>query len=69
MKYVGFVLVFLFLFAVISVLMAFVFMLLWNGVVANMFAAPVLSFNAAWGIWVLLCMVAGLFRGAVEVKK
>lgn len=42
--------------------LAVLFMLLWNAVAVPTFGVPALSFWIAWGLWILVGLVAFRFR-------
>jgi len=48
--------------AAASLFFGWVFMLLWNWIVVEVFHAPVLTLWQAWGLWFLVCLVGSVFR-------
>lgn len=50
--------------AVGSLLGGWVFQLMWNWLMPELFGLPVLSFWQAWGLWVLIGSIANLFKSS-----
>jgi hypothetical protein len=53
----------------LSALFAWIFWLLWQGIVVGVFGAPALSFLQAWGVWILIGLVGGAFSRIVNRSK
>lgn len=45
---------------------AAIFMLLWNWLMPMIFGLPVLTFWQAWGLWILLGLIGGLFKSSTK---
>ena len=49
------------MYAGITALSAAILWWLWSGIVVPVFGAPAVTFLQAWGLWILVSIVGGLF--------
>lgn len=53
----------------LSLFGAWIFQLLWNWLVPDLFHGPFLSFWKAWGLTILIQLIGGAFKATLTEKK
>lgn len=66
---VAVVVLFLLLVAGFSAITAYLFMLLWNFAIVDVFHASPLDFWHSWAIWIIIVFIGGAFRSRVQTKS